>query len=90
MIAKVHPPWMAWSPDGIAILDTTELLLFGNMPPHENRDVIASIEIKTSIAESSLNRAIGRAKVDTICCTIGEDQFKSTSQKSTWDRLFNK
>ena len=75
MIAKADIPWMACSPDGVAIIDTSNLTFLGSPIAEESNEFIASIEIKTCIAESSLDRAIGRATVDTICCTVGDDQF---------------
>ena len=75
MIAKADIPWMTCSPDGVAIIDTSHLTFLGSRITEDSNEIIASIEIKTCIAESSSDRAIGRATVDTICCTVGDDQF---------------
>lgn len=51
MIAKADLPWMACSPDGLAIIETSKIA--GYSLTAESDEVIASIEIKKSIDDST-------------------------------------
>ena len=77
MLAKSNASWLACSPDGIALIDTKDSISTGSATNAEQEGlVIASVEIKTSVATSSLDRGVGRATVDIVFCTVGDDQFK--------------
>ena len=75
MLGQKFDSWLACSPDGVALLDVS-LLSFdldsSGDEPHPNTLSLASIEIKTSVSRSSLDRALQRATMDIICCTLGD------------------
>lgn len=64
MLARRDEDWLACSPDGVAQIDIRELGFdVGDTQPNGDAAVyrLASVEIKTIIAQSSLDRALGRA-----------------------------
>ena len=71
MLASNLCNWVACSPDGIAVLDLQ------HTPFHVNEGVsdsttLASIEIKTSVADSSLQNNLLRSTTDVIYCSVGD------------------
>ena len=76
MMAKADMPWMACSPDGVAIIEISKLSIVGPTFTPDSDEVIGSIKIKTSIAEPTLDRALCRATLNTISCTVGDDESK--------------
>lgn len=74
MFALQNEPWIACSPDAIAWLHPVDLCakfgLIDNGPPF-----LASVEIKTSVASSSLDIALGNASQDVVYCYVGDDEF---------------
>ena len=97
MIAKRGKPWMACSPDGIAVIDLNNLPVFtphqncqsetqlsssetpqyNKLPALEGCCVLCSVEIKTSVATSSLERSIQLASVDVKVCRVGDITFRT-------------
>jgi hypothetical protein len=80
MLARSDADRMACSSDGIALINVSDLGVVGDVSSTGNalpaRYEIASIEIKTSVARSSLDRELGRATVDVLTCTVGDATFR--------------
>lgn len=74
MLVKTEADWLACSPDGVALIDTKELGFDDG--DEATVHMISSVEIETSVAQSSLDRALGRATVDIITCTVGDATFR--------------
>lgn len=74
MLGKSDAQWPACSPDGVALIDATQLQ-FQCVEHPTSSSKLASVEIKTSVTRSSLDRALGRATVDVICCSVGDNVF---------------
>jgi hypothetical protein len=90
MVAKKLREWMACSPDLIAVVDL-EMLHGGptsqidvnampskhpwNIQATEGQCLLAAVEIKTSVASTSLERAAGRTSLDVNICKIGDARF---------------
>lgn len=72
MFARADDEWVACSPDALALVDTNSLGLSDSDTPE-----LASVEIKTSIASSSLDRALRVASVDVKTCIVGDAAFRS-------------
>ena len=76
MLAKSDASCLASSPDGIALIDTKYSFSTGSAKNAEQKGLaIAFVEIKTSVATSILDRGVGRATVDILSCTVGDEQF---------------
>jgi hypothetical protein len=73
MIALKEASWIACSPDGVALIDVAGLGLPGYAGAE---DVVASVEIKTSDAASSLSRAASDAAAKVITCDLGDATFR--------------
>jgi hypothetical protein len=73
MIALKEAPWIACSPDGIALIDLEAL---GFVQDAGGTKELASVEIKTSVAESSLRSAVSNASVDVVTCDLGDETFR--------------
>lgn len=90
MLGDLSNPWLAASPDGVALLTISELkyaqcpgscpvdcsfhdFASGNLSSAHGE--VASLEIKTSVASSSLQRNVRRASVDVVTCIVGDDVF---------------
>lgn len=74
MLALKDEQWIACSPDAIALLNPADLSsAFGLIDGDEL--IIASVEIKTSIASSSLDVTHRHASLDVIYCRIGDHEF---------------
>ena len=72
--------WLACSPDGVGIIDITKLK-FNQPTALENRideccELFSCLEIKNSLAESSIDKSIGRASVDVMTCIVGDTDFR--------------
>lgn len=76
MLSMGEENWISCSPDGVALIDLAKVGLSA-----ENGPVFASVEIKTSVAMSSLDRAIGRATKDVVTCTVGDQIFRDNIPK---------
>lgn len=88
MVANADAPWLACSSDDIAIIDTRDLFPTANQTSvGENGIAIASVEINTSFASSSPDRALGNAAVDIIPFTVGDDLFLSYTSKGHIGRI---
>ena len=72
MVSRKEESWLACSADGIAIIDHKELGLEGFTESKALGGIIASVEIKTSVASSSLDRVIAIATADAIICEFGD------------------
>ena len=75
MIGKKNETWLACSPDSIALIDTCVLDL-SNENITGGELSIASVEIKTSVAQSSLSRALNLATADVVTCCVGDAKFR--------------
>ncbi|CDF37457.1 unnamed protein product [Chondrus crispus] len=71
MLSRADADWMACSPDGIALIDTGQLGISEDVAAHSWMD-LASVEIKTNVGVSSLDRAIGMETVDVKTCRVGD------------------
>ena len=76
MVARKEESWLACTADGIAVIDHTVLGPDGLTERNELGGILASVEIKTSVASSSLDRAIGTATADSITCEFGDATFR--------------
>lgn len=75
MLGKKNETWLACSPDGIAIIDLS-LLGMARDGVLDGQLAIASVEIKTSTAQSTLDRALSRATAEVVKCSVGDAKFK--------------
>lgn len=71
MLYRNDYPWIACSPDGVAWIDLTALCVESGCT-----HTAASVEIKTSIAASSLDPAMHNASIDVVSCVVRDDNFK--------------
>lgn len=71
MLSRADADWMACSPDGIALIDTGQLGISEDVAAHSSIE-LASVEIKTNVGISSLDRASGMATVDVKTCRVGD------------------
>ena len=74
MFGDKQYPWLACSPDGVALIDLhqTEFNAEGDTDPLLH---VCSVEIKTSIAVLSLSTAASNASVDLLCVEMGTFAF---------------
>lgn len=79
MLSNKHCNWIACSPDGIAILDLSKAHFNDTNEEDEveQNTVLATVEIKTSVADSSLQRSLFTSSADTVFCSIGDTTFKT-------------
>jgi transposase-like protein len=75
MFAKRETPWLACSPDGICLLEI-DGFNFGNEDETYTEAVIATVEIKTSVTDSSLSKNLGCLSADPVVCHVGDDSFR--------------
>ena len=79
MMAMVDNGWLACSPDGVGIIDMNKLNFnqanAQEYPVDECGEKFSCLEIKTSVADSSLHKSIVRASVDVMKCTVGDTNF---------------
>lgn len=75
MMADKGLPRLGCSPDGSALIDLDKTPFDGAVQSEQSLQ-ICSIEIKTSVASSSLARALNNSGVDLICTKIGDENFK--------------
>jgi hypothetical protein len=76
MLASKDSPWRASSPDGVALIDLNQFGILDTGSANQERMAIAGVEIKTSVASSSLDRAISHATADVIICDVGDSAFR--------------
>ena len=80
MMAMRENGWLACSPNGVGIIDITKLKFnqatAQEYPIDECCEQFSCLEIKTSVAESSIDRSIGRASVDVMTCIVGNTDFR--------------
>lgn len=65
MLSKKDVPWLACSPDGVALLDSAIISFDTGSGPSEGT-VLASVEIKTCVAQSALERSLAMATSDLV------------------------
>ncbi|PXF43106.1 hypothetical protein BWQ96_07140 [Gracilariopsis chorda] len=75
MLSMKAKPWLACSPDGIAIIELLDLGLCSEESETESTQ-LCSVEIKTNVAQSSLDRALGLATADLVTCEVGDQSFR--------------
>lgn len=76
MLSKKGEEWLACSPDELALI-LLEAIGFKRETNDAESSTLASVEIKTNIAESSLDRNMQNATVDVMKCKVGEPSFLS-------------
>ena len=79
MLAKKEVDWLACSPDGVALIDVSSLNFgtdSGEIEHHTEALSVSSVEIKTSISRTSLDRALQCATMEIICCNVGDNTFR--------------
>lgn len=74
MFGDNDQPWLACSPDGVALIDTQRTSFRSDGLTGESLHV-CSVEIKTSVADSFLSHTIQNASVDLFCVEVGTPQF---------------
>ena len=80
MFAMKMARYLACSPDGLALLHRDAL---GDLAPEPNAAdddftnhlVVASVEIKTRVAPSSLAQVLPLARADIVQCEVGDENF---------------
>ena len=73
MLAKKEEEWLACSPNGVALINLEDFGLKSGSS--EDSGTLASVEIKTNVAESSLDRLMQNATVDVLSCKVREGLF---------------
>jgi hypothetical protein len=73
MITLKEASWIASSPDGVSLIDAAGLEFSGYSGDEE---ALASVEVKTSVAASSLSGAVSNAAADIIKCDLGDATFR--------------
>eukprot|EP00737_Agarophyton_chilense_P004797 gb/GEZJ01006395.1/.p1 GENE.gb/GEZJ01006395.1/~~gb/GEZJ01006395.1/.p1 ORF type:complete len:425 (-),score=36.09 gb/GEZJ01006395.1/:504-1778(-) len=71
MLADKQHSWLACSADGIARIDLAQTS-FASAIGGEDNVALATVEIKTSVSSSSLNRALNNASLDLACVKVGD------------------
>ena len=66
MLALPSSPWLACSPDGVALIKVQDV----------DDLVVCPVEIKSFVASSSLDRMLASASVSVIYCEVGDDIFR--------------
>ena len=74
MFGDKQYPWLACSPDGVALIDLHQKA-FNTTGDTDPLLHVCSVEIKTSIAPSSLSTAVSNASVDLLCIEMGTFAF---------------
>ena len=75
MLARKGCNWWVCSPDGVLLLnlkETSFLNTVGTEGQARNDEVLASIEIKTGVADSALSRAGELATAEYVFCHVGD------------------
>lgn len=72
MVARKDADWLACSPDAVALIDANALGLSDSSEPQ-----LASVEIKTSVAASSLERSLSNTTMDVKTCVVGDADFQN-------------
>ena len=75
MLGRKGCNWLACSPDGVLLLNLKEtpfLNTVGTEGRARNDEVLASIEIKTNVADSALSRAVELATAEDVFCHVGD------------------
>ena len=65
--------WLACSPDGVALIDLSKTGFTFSATATTSLQIV-SVEIKTSIAASSLSRALNHAGIDVSCVEVGDQE----------------
>jgi YqaJ-like viral recombinase domain len=73
MIALKVSPWIACSPDGIALIRVASIGFSGCVSDEE---ALESVEIKTSVSEISSSVTTQNASADVITCELGDEAFR--------------
>lgn len=76
MLSKIDKAWLACSLDGIAIIDIADLFPRTNTVRNTYHE-LDSLEIKTGVSQSSLDRAIRRACGDILMRSVGDYTFQN-------------
>ena len=66
--------WLTCSPDELALIDINKTA-FNTSDCTESQLHVCSVEIKTSIADSTRSRAVGNASVNFVCVEMGRPEF---------------
>lgn len=78
MVAKADASWLACCTASIDIIATQDLFpIINQTSVEQNGTAITSVEIKTSVESSSLDRDLGNATLNIISYTVGDGQFHS-------------
>lgn len=77
---------LACSADGGALIDLSKTRM-ERVAQFDQPSQICSVEIKTSVAASSLSRAIGNASMELICCKVGNETFVRRIPKTYMEQL---
>ena len=64
MVARSDAHWIACSPDGLVLIKI------------DGNDAFATVEIKTSVAQSSLHRTLPLSSADAVFCDFGDETFR--------------
>lgn len=72
MLVRKDADWLACSVDAVALIDARELGMSNTSQPE-----LATVEIKTNLAASSLDRAVSRASMDVKTCEGGDAEFRN-------------
>lgn len=75
MLSKKNETWLACSPDCVALIDLS-VLGMARDDVQGGQLAIASVEIKTSITQSSLDRALSHATAEVVRCSVGDATFR--------------
>lgn len=75
MIGMKDHPWIACSPDGMALIDSSKAGF------SSTELVMASVEIKTSVAQSSVDRSLTKSSQKALNGVIGHTKFAQMDLK---------
>lgn len=98
MIGRRGFDWIACSPDAVAVIDSTQMefadsLFHGSgttVMPGGNQFPLATVEIKTSVAESSLEVSLALSTAETTCFDVGDPFSRETITEEHFSKCYNK
>ena len=93
MLGMGDQDWFACSSDAIAVINP--LALGFTQPrtegdgPWLNETAVATVEIKTCVAASSLDKSIEKATVDVVTCSVGDEIFQRYVPESQMGQILH-
>lgn len=82
MVSKRGTSWLACSPDAVAWIDVSHLILFSSEDLH-----FTLMEIKTGIATSSLDRILHNGSEHGFSVAVGDKKCVTTKTHEHSDRI---